>query len=154
MVVETIEKWPIIKVAGDDPAEWLARDWRRDPYKSNSFIVVLRLLVSAFLRLNAEEFLPFIWESIPADSADSQDPTSTIIQYCQKHVESFGAEADQIHIIALTRSLGCRIEIAYLDTSASESLYLEFGEDPQGEFGPSPISLLYRPGHYDIVYKK
>lgn len=58
-------------------------------------------------------------------------------------------EADHIHISALTGALGVPVGVVYMDrgegSEVNEHVFPE-GSDPM-------IYLLYRPGHYDILYK-
>jgi ubiquitin thioesterase protein OTUB1 len=103
---------------------------------SNSIVVYFRLITSAFLQRNADEFLPFI-----ADSG------MLIDAFCSSQVEAFGRESDQIHIIALSRALQVTVKVAYLDSSDTKLNFHEF------EAGNLVLHLLYRPGHYDILYK-
>jgi len=54
----------------------------------------------------------------------------------------------QVQIIALTEMLGVPVAIEYLDASGTPSAVV-FPE------GSEPVvSLLYRPGHYDVLYPK
>lgn len=140
-----------LQAAGTSPAEWLAEDWRSNPLKSNTLVVVLRMLVSAHLQLNAEAYLPFIYEfSDPA--IESQPARAVMEDFCRRHVEAIGVESDQIHIIAVTKIMGCCIQIVYLDASQDVgNMVMSFG-DRSGSLLEAPMSLLYRPGHYDIVY--
>lgn len=157
-ISDFLEKSPIIEAAGEDPSDWLAQEWRKDPYASNSIIVLLRLLASAFLRTNAETYLPFIWEAM--DPVAGQNAEQAMAAYCQQFVESFGQESDQIHIIALTKAVGCLVEVAYLDASTpaplqdDDALFLKFGEVEESNLFDQPLTTLYRPGHYDIIYLK
>ena len=59
-----------------------------------------------------------------------------------------GKESDHIHIIALTSALGVGVRVEYMDRGEGDKCnHHDFPEDSQ----PSVI-LLYRPGHYDILY--
>ena len=58
--------------------------------------------------------------------------------------------------MALSESLSVGVRIAYLDksdlTSQSEVInWVEFGNDTTEE--NQPLTLLYRPGHFDVVTK-
>ena len=58
-------------------------------------------------------------------------------------------EADHLHISALTAALGVCVRVTYMDRT-------DGGQVNQHDFpeGSIPqIHLLYRPGHYDIVYE-
>jgi ubiquitin thioesterase protein OTUB1 len=62
-------------------------------------------------------------------------------------------ESDQIHIVAMANSLGVSVKVANLDQSGDEGC--NFHEiSPMDQFkGDQPmVGLLYRPGHYDIIY--
>lgn len=123
-------------------ADWLAEEWQTSPYRSHSLVVLLRLMASAHLRLNAADYEPFLWELEGAEGG--------IVQFCQRWVECMGVESDQIHIIAVGRALRCNIEIAYLDGSEGKLDRIMFAADdnPRG----ITIHVLYRPGHYDLLY--
>ncbi len=139
------EQVPVLKAAEIDPCEWLANDWRSNDIKSNTMVIVLRMITSAYLQLHADDFLPFLYDF-------STQPSMS--EYCRRHVEAMGVESDQIDIIALTNLFNCQIEIAYLDASSDLSnMIMKFG-DANGSILRNPITLLYRPGHYDILYRQ
>lgn len=80
-----------------------------------------------------------------------------------------GEESDHVHITALSDALGVPIRVVYLDRSSLDSGGISVNHH---DFSPaaaaadlpntsgssetvSPfITLLYRPGHYDILYPK
>jgi ubiquitin thioesterase protein OTUB1 len=111
------------------------------PLIADTMVILLRLTTSAYLRLNADEFLPFI-----------DDPTN-IDEFCTVHVENMGRDADHIHITALSKAFNLDINIAYLDAHTdTECIVHEFKGDSPSIF--QAMYLLYRPGHYDILEKK
>ncbi len=58
-------------------------------------------------------------------------------------------ESDHIHIIALTNALNTPVGIIYLDRGEHDHVTIHnFPEDCPD----SKITILYRPGHYDIIY--
>ena len=58
-------------------------------------------------------------------------------------------ESDHIHIIALTNALNTPVGITYLDrTEQEKATPHNFPDDSNPN-----INILYRPGHYDIIYK-
>lgn len=59
-------------------------------------------------------------------------------------------ESDHIHIIAVANALELCIRVAYVDRGNSDNItYHDFPE------GSAPqLHLLYRPGHYDIIYPR
>lgn len=77
-----------------------------------------------------------------------------------------GEESDHVQIIALSDALGVPIRVVYLDRSSCENNSINVNHHDfiptSGEVGNSGVSkstdpsitLLYRPGHYDILYPK
>ena len=60
--------------------------------------------------------------------------------------------------MALAEALSVGVRVAYLDRSelggsgaADVINWVEFGKDTREEVGP--VTLLYRPGHFDVVTK-
>lgn len=72
--------------------------------------------------------------------------------FCQIEVEPIDKEADQIQIMALLNYLAVGIKIVYLDGTKSKEPYKLILPE---SFKENEIvgELLYRPGHYDILYK-
>lgn len=73
-----------------------------------------------------------------------------------------GEESDHVHIIALSDALGVPVRVVYLDRSSCDTGGVNVNHH---DFIPSALSnggsgseinpyitLLYRPGHYDILY--
>lgn len=109
-------------------------------------------------------------------------------QYCASQVTPLGAEAENIHVVALSNVLGVAIHIVNLDTSTLPSGTPELNQldfipptydiinsstsaAPQSgsteesrastsksfssdQFEIPSVTLLYRPGHYDILYPR
>lgn len=112
---------------------------------SDAIVMHLRFVTSAFIRTHAEEYEPFL-ESI-----------GTMEQFCSREVECMGRESDMIHIIALTRVFAQPLTVAYLDGSMDEVMFHEFKPEDANGFpssGAPMLKLIYRPGHYDILYEK
>lgn len=57
-------------------------------------------------------------------------------------------ESDHIHIIAMSTALGTGVRVRYMDRGAGTDVTAH--DFPEGST-PS-VHLLYRPGHYDILY--
>ncbi|RKP25827.1 peptidase C65 Otubain-domain-containing protein [Syncephalis pseudoplumigaleata] len=127
-----------------------ARSLEEQGATGNAVVVHFRMVASAYLRKHADDYLPFI------------EFGQTMEQYCAQHVEAFGRESEEIHIIALTKALKVQVQVVYLDNStANDSRVSVHTFDGQDETAPSDageqgstIVLLYRPGHYDILYKR
>ena len=76
--------------------------------------------------------------------------------YFQKEVEPMARESDNIHIIALTKAAIVPIRVIYMDHSQQSSLtihdFAATDDETNGTFEPM-ITMLYRPGHYDLLYE-
>ncbi|KAL1425903.1 hypothetical protein MTO96_018739 [Rhipicephalus appendiculatus] len=74
--------------------------------------------------------------------------TSGQLQKEGSEVEPMYKESDHIHVISLTRNLGVGVRIEYMDRGLGGKVNThDFPEDREPR-----IHLLYRPGHYDILY--
>ena len=90
---------------------------------------------------------------------------ATVASFCSTEVEPMYKESDHIHIIGketdvrktisklfsgLTAAAGIGVRVVYLDRGEGDSpIHHDFPE------GTTPtLHLLYRPGHYDILYPK
>lgn len=107
--------------------------------RSNYYVTFFRLITSGYLRENAADYEGFI------------DGGRTIEQFCQCEIEPMFKDCDHLAIIALTNAIGISIRIEYMDRTAAlhHGWFYDFIVDkklPRHFF-------LYRPGHYDIIYK-
>ncbi|XP_078262933.1 uncharacterized protein LOC144597434 isoform X1 [Rhinoraja longicauda] len=103
---------------------------------SDHLVQYLRLLTSAYLQKQSEFFEFFLEGGI------------SIKDFCAQEVEPMAVESDHIHITALTQALGISIQVEYMDKTDTEINHHIFPE------GSKPlVYLLYKPGHYDILYK-
>lgn len=82
-----------------------------DPGQSNSIVAYLRLLTSAFLKLNQDEYTPFLF-SLDNFGDDGKPPDMNT--FCENQVEAIGKEADHVQITALSRALKVSLDVAYL----------------------------------------
>lgn len=100
--------------------------------------------------MHSAKFEPFI------DGADMSE-------FCRREVEPMGVECDHVQIAALTEFLSIRVNIMYLDNRLRSDAYSDpvVVEFPQVQEDGAhsdiiscfpPVNLLYRPGHYDILY--
>ncbi|GAA5980449.1 hypothetical protein JCM11641_003398 [Rhodosporidiobolus odoratus] len=132
----------------------------QDQEVNSCIIVILRLLTSAYLRTNADDFSPFLF-ALEDDPRFLTEGPPDIGTFCERHVEPVAHEADHLQIVALTRALSTPCRIAYLDQSGLplgvgtadevEVNFLEFEEDKTEVEKGVEGALLYRPGHYDII---
>ena len=103
-----------------------------------------QILTSAWLRTNPDAYLPFCQDA-------------TIEQYCASKIDPFQVELDHLGLQALIdvviKPAQFGLEVSCLDLSVgTEMNTLKWNT---GDLS-SPrwiIRLLYRPGHYDILYK-
>jgi len=66
-----------------------------------------------------------------------------------KEVEPMYRESDHIHVIALTSVINIAVSIIYLDrTDQIKAIPHNFPEGSEPK-----LYILYRPGHYDIIYE-
>lgn len=63
-------------------------------------------------------------------------------EYCERFVESFGKESEHVQCVALCESTGVGIEIVCFEVKQLSKVVIE---EPK-------MILLYRPGHYDVLY--
>ncbi|XP_005864499.1 PREDICTED: ubiquitin thioesterase OTUB1 [Myotis brandtii] len=108
-----------------------------DQSTSDYLVVYLRLLTSGYLQRESKFFEHFI------------EGGRTVKEFCQQEVEPMCKESDHIHIIALAQALNVSIQVEYMDRgeggTTNPHIFPE-GSEPK-------VYLLYRPGHYDILYK-
>ncbi|XP_064484443.1 ubiquitin thioesterase OTUB1-like isoform X2 [Ornithodoros turicata] len=104
---------------------------------SDYIVVYMRLLTSGQLQKEETFFSSFI------------EGNRTVQEFCKQEVEPMYKESDHIHVISLTRYLGVGVRIQYMDRGVGGKVNAHnFPEDREPR-----IHLLYRPGHYDILYK-
>lgn len=106
----------------------------------------MRALCACSMRRNSNRFFPFIDDGLSRDMK----------AYCEREVEPMGKEVEQVQIIALAEYMGLGINIHYLDGrpfDAQEGLS-EIKLPENSAANAITVHLLYRPGHYDILYPK
>ncbi|EDN03372.1 predicted protein [Histoplasma mississippiense (nom. inval.)] len=111
-----------------------------DEYNSSSLIMHFRLMTSAWMKLNSSRYTDFLGVSVG--------------EYCEKTIETVKTEIDEVGLQGLFDGViegsGLAIEILYLDRSEGTEV------TPHLLSPNSPIAtirLLYRPGHYDLLYQ-
>lgn len=102
----------------------------------------MRVIVATHLKGDPDRFSPFI-----------STPGLDMEQFCKREVEPMGKECEQVQVLALAEALGVHVTVAYLDGHP-----LTDGKVSEHTFGPGndsaiKVTALYRPGHYDILYK-
>ncbi|GAB7336968.1 hypothetical protein MBLNU457_g2393t2 [Dothideomycetes sp. NU457] len=113
-----------------------------DDFNQNYIITYFRMLTAAWIRTRPDHYAPFV-------------APHTVEHYCDIRILAQGSELDDIGINAiadiLLKPAGLSLEIIYLDRSEGEEANVH-------HHGPmtaalASIRLLYRPGHYDLLYK-
>lgn len=113
-----------------------------DAGESDYLVWYSRLVCAGYMKHEADKFMPFLTGAFP-----------DVETFCAKEVEPMGKEADEPMIIALCDYLGVHVRVEYMDASESpETSTHHFHEAADG--GPPAVCLLYRPGHYDILYPR
>ncbi|XP_022655073.1 ubiquitin thioesterase OTUB1-like [Varroa jacobsoni] len=104
---------------------------------SEYMVVFLRLLTSGQLQKESDFFGAFI------------EGDHSLKDFCRQEVEPMYKESDHIHIIALTRHLSTGVQVLYMDRASTDGKVIKhsFPDDVKPR-----VHLLYRPGHYDILY--
>ena len=82
------------------------------------------------------------------------DPPHTYLSLtrCAAHQLGMGKECDHLQISALATALNIRVRIVYLDASARS--VPDVVVIPEGRPDEAFVTLLYRPGHYDVLYER
>lgn len=112
-------------------------------YQSDTIVCYLRLLTAAVLKKDAILYEAFIMDDYPDLQA-----------FISSQVEPMNVEADQIQIVAMANALNCCIKIANLDHSAVGQVGINYHEIvPREEKESYKIYLLFKPGHYDVLYE-
>lgn len=114
------------------------------PAVYDNIVVYLRLLTSYYLQKESEFFTNFI------------EGCGPIADFCKREVEPMYKESDHIHIIALSSVFDVTVRIVYMDRGAggkvNEHDFSSF--KAEGPCKPARVHLLYRPGHYDVLYDR
>ncbi|OBT79251.1 hypothetical protein VF21_01854 [Pseudogymnoascus sp. 05NY08] len=118
---------------------------------SNAIIYYFRLLASAWLKANAVTYRDFIPDGLGVDNY-----SKNMIEPAKTEIEHLGMT---LLIDVLMKPVGIAVEIVYLDRSEGTDVnsHIIQAEDESGtpiHAGAPMVHLLYRPGHYDILYKE
>ena len=105
---------------------------------SDYLVCMGRVLISGHLQRDPERFQLFL-----------TDESVSIIEFCKREVEPMGTECDMLQVMALIEWIGIPLHLAYLDNSEGA---INFHKLPEDSPNPPAFSLLYRPGHYDVLY--
>lgn len=102
-----------------------------------------RVLTGTQLKSDPDRFFPYL-----------EDGSRDVFSFCSKSVEPMGVECTMVQVLALAEIFRVQVKIEYLDGHDIAAS----GKLQQHQFGPenskTSLTLLYRPGHYDILYPK
>jgi len=76
-------------------------------------------------------------------------PGGDVNEFVKTHIEAVNSEVDSLAVQAVGASIGLPFRIYYLDQSQGPINSFNFPHDKEPH-----IHLLYRPGHYDLIYAK
>ncbi|KAJ2903282.1 Ubiquitin thioesterase OTUB1 [Zalerion maritima] len=112
----------------------------------NAIIYHMRMLAAACMKSDPGPFADFIIDG------------GGVPEYIQTTIEALHHEIDQIGIGLLVKMLlepaGLCLEIAYLDRTPGTSVNTyRIPESPESDTTAATLCLLFRPDHYDIVYR-
>ncbi|XP_060531446.1 ubiquitin thioesterase otubain-like [Cylas formicarius] len=103
---------------------------------SDYMVVYLRLLSSGQLQKEQDFYSCFI------------EGDRSVADFCHQEVEPMYKESDHIHIMAACSALNTGVRVIYMDRGTSNTCIQH--DLPEGCV--PTVHLLYRPGHYDILY--
>ena len=118
----------------------------RDEAVDNAIVYHMRLLAGAQLRSNPAEYEAFI-----PQSGGVENFLKTTIEAPYQEIEEIG-----IRLLSkiLLEPVGLALEIVYLDrTPTAEANVYVFPDGANRQF-PTTLCLLFRPDHYDIIYRR
>ncbi|KAI1104046.1 cysteine proteinase [Jackrogersella minutella] len=149
MVSETIDLFNAITttISNGQDAMPLVMERFNTPDLSQSIVYHMRLLASSWLKGNYAQYEPWI--------------AGGVENYVQGTIMPIDREIDHVGVVllhdVLLKPASIILEIAYLDRSEGVAVNVHRmpeeanGQDPAA-LGPM-VYLLYRPGHYDILYR-
>lgn len=123
-------------------------DTFNDSGLSDCIITHFKFLTGAWMKSSPNDYQPFL--------------STSVADFCSTNIEPYGVEIEHVGLMALIDCLilpaGMAVEIIYLDRSAGDEVNVHRFEKLEGDGILTPpdapvLRLLYRPGHYDIVYK-
>jgi len=138
----------------------------------------LRVITSTYLQSDPNRFIHFLdddHDHHPYTHNIHSDPNKDkaaveMATYCSRHIDPMGTECSMVGVLALAEAFGVQVDIEYMDGrdlvngklvkhsfgvvnddgSHDDRENEDRGRDSSSQLG---IALLYRPGHYDILYK-
>ncbi|KAH9889112.1 peptidase C65 Otubain-domain-containing protein [Xylariomycetidae sp. FL2044] len=128
--------------AGQDPV-CLLMDKFNDINTSPAILYYFRLLTASELQRFPERYVGFIPDGVSCF-------IDTVVKVVDKEIEHMCIEP-LCDLLLREKGIGIGLEIAYLDRSEGSEVNRHLF--PGSTNGQDPMYLLYRPGHYDILYR-
>lgn len=122
-----------------------------NPEVSNAIVYHFRLLASSWIKSSPAAYQDFIPGEIQND----------VVGYCKDWLEAPNMEIDHLGmallIDVLMKPIGFAVEIIYLDRSSGSEVNSHVHQPVNSNGAPTiqnppMVYLLYKPGHYDILY--
>ncbi|ORC87704.1 otubain [Trypanosoma theileri] len=120
---------------------------------SEYMLYFYRYAVSNYMRTHRDDFLPFVM-GLNYDSVEA---------FCRAEVDAVASESDNMQVVAFAKCFHVSIIVEYLNggegDQTTEHFFSGFDDNNTGNNNSSDavpgtvITLLYRPGHYDLLYK-
>jgi ubiquitin thioesterase protein OTUB1 len=125
----------------------------------------LRVLTSAQMKSDPDRYLPFLLaEDSTSGVLDVNTGVLDIPTFCSREVEPMNRECGMVQVAALAECFGVRVCIEYMDGRVVKEKTGEgyvrkvachefgLGEVDREMEDRMSVCLLYRPGHYDMLY--
>ncbi|KAH9990366.1 peptidase C65 Otubain-domain-containing protein [Russula vinacea] len=114
---------------------------------SKYLVTFMRMVTSTQIQGEPETYEPFLTHPDTGETMGVKD-------FCRIVVEVLGKEADHVQLTALSQALKVNLKIAYLD-GRSQDGHVEFVSfNYASDENETPLTLIYRPGHYDILDRR
>lgn len=127
-----------------DYEAWLFHE-SQDEQKFANILSYLRLVTAIEICTEADKFRHVI------TGLDQKNPD--LAGWCRRNVIPMSKDATHVHVTALTDVLHVPLRIVNVDISGTtEPNTHVIYESPEGLPSVPCVTLLYRPGHYDIIY--
>ncbi|XP_044433384.1 ubiquitin thioesterase OTUB1 isoform X2 [Triticum aestivum] len=139
-ILECVEQTRELSVSAYQ--DWLFQESQNEQKFAN-ILSYLRLVTAIEICSKAEKYKPFIL-----------DPgyKRNLVGYCRANVIPMKQEAEHINLFALTDVLQVPLQVVYIQDKPTEPNTHIIYESPDSSV--PTVTLLYRPGHYDIIYEK
>ncbi|KAF7109478.1 hypothetical protein CFC21_109728 [Triticum aestivum] len=141
-ILECMEQKQKLSVSGYQ--EWLFQESQNEQKFAN-ILLYLRLVTAIEICTEVETFKSYITE-LGQGMPDA-------IGYCLEEVLPVEEDAQQVNLTALTNVLQVPLRVVNIDVSPIEEPNIHIIYESPDSSVPT-VTLLYRPGHYDIIYEK